>query len=205
MWVKQKGFTIVELLIVIVVIAILAAISVGVYNGVQERAQNTKTVAAVRSYLTALEIFRSDYGAYPSQTNVSGIGFYNCLGEEYTDDSCGGYQNGNKENVPLNTALKDIMGNKLPMPGSYPATQSYPGGGGVIMYLAADKQPAGGYLTLDGKPVDYLIYTIRGYDTPCPIGPVVSTAPDGITMSSTPPASGQTVHSETASCWLALQ
>ena len=38
---KQQGFTIVELLIVIVVIAILAAISVAAYNGVRERADNS--------------------------------------------------------------------------------------------------------------------------------------------------------------------
>lgn len=38
---KQYGFTIVELLIVIVVIAILAAISVVAYTGIQQRAQDT--------------------------------------------------------------------------------------------------------------------------------------------------------------------
>jgi prepilin-type N-terminal cleavage/methylation domain-containing protein len=44
MWVQNKqqsGFTIVELLIVIVVIAILAAITVVAYNGIQDRARNS--------------------------------------------------------------------------------------------------------------------------------------------------------------------
>lgn len=45
MWAKQKqqtGFTIVELLIVIVIIGILAAITTVAYNGIQDRAKNTK-------------------------------------------------------------------------------------------------------------------------------------------------------------------
>lgn len=41
---KRTGFTIVELLIVIVVISLFMAIVIVAFNGVRERANNTKTV-----------------------------------------------------------------------------------------------------------------------------------------------------------------
>ena len=58
----SKGFTIVELLIVIVVIGILAAIVTVAYNGVQTKALNAKTVSAVASWAEAMELYRVDNG-----------------------------------------------------------------------------------------------------------------------------------------------
>ena len=40
-WAQQRGFTIVELLIVVVVIAILAAITIVAYNGIQDRTKQS--------------------------------------------------------------------------------------------------------------------------------------------------------------------
>jgi prepilin-type N-terminal cleavage/methylation domain-containing protein len=62
---KQAGFTIVELLIVIVVIAILAAISIVAFNGAIQRA-NTSAIAAKEDQAKKkLEIYKVDNGAYP--------------------------------------------------------------------------------------------------------------------------------------------
>ena len=67
MWSIQrlKGFTIVELLIVIVVIAILAAISIVAYNGIQSRAKNTKTINATTAWIKAIKMYNTDTGNWP--------------------------------------------------------------------------------------------------------------------------------------------
>lgn len=55
---KQTGFTIVELLIVIVVIAILAAITIVAYNGIQERARVQSANSDLNSLTKAIKIAR---------------------------------------------------------------------------------------------------------------------------------------------------
>lgn len=62
----SSGFTIVELLIVIVVIGILAAISIVAYNGVQNRARDTQRVQDLRNITKALEAYKTVTGTYPS-------------------------------------------------------------------------------------------------------------------------------------------
>lgn len=68
MWAKQKqpGFTIVELLIVIVVIAILAAITIVAFNGVQARAKSSKVQQDLKSMQKLIELYKADNGSYPS-------------------------------------------------------------------------------------------------------------------------------------------
>lgn len=59
------GFTIVELLIVIVVIGILAAIVIVAFNGVQTRANDTAVRADLSQVAKKLELFIAEYGTYP--------------------------------------------------------------------------------------------------------------------------------------------
>jgi prepilin-type N-terminal cleavage/methylation domain-containing protein len=62
---RARGFTIVELLIVIVVIGILASITVVAYNGVQTRAKQAKMQSDISSVRGLIEAYAAQNGSYP--------------------------------------------------------------------------------------------------------------------------------------------
>lgn len=103
---KQRGFTIVELLIVIVVIAILAAISVVAYTGIQNRARNAQVVSGVNAYVKALRLYQVDNGALPSESG--------CLGSGYPGNTCWTYQGQPSHTVSaaLDSQLAQYLGSK---------------------------------------------------------------------------------------------
>lgn len=85
---KQHGFTIVELLIVIVVIAILAAISIVAYTGVQGRAHNTAVQNDLRNMGQILELYNIEHGYYPTPHADNGANMAQ-LGIRVSRDSYG--------------------------------------------------------------------------------------------------------------------
>lgn len=81
-----RGFTIIELLVVIVIIAILASVTIVTYSGVQARAEKVRTVSAVRSYEQALQLYKISENHYPLADYYNPIDPYSaCLGTGYTD------------------------------------------------------------------------------------------------------------------------
>jgi prepilin-type N-terminal cleavage/methylation domain-containing protein len=66
---RSRGFTIVELLIVIVVIGILAAITIVAYNGVQNRANDAVVQSDLENMAKAIQSYGAINGDYPDVTN----------------------------------------------------------------------------------------------------------------------------------------
>ena len=69
---KNYGFTIVELLIVIVVIAILATITIIAFNGIQQRAHTSSEKTAASSLRKKLEAYNAVNNAYPTFNSTAG-------------------------------------------------------------------------------------------------------------------------------------
>lgn len=113
----QAGFTIVELLIVIIIIGILASLVIITYNGIQSRARNTKTLSAVQAYRKGLIEYATVNGSYPITGGVA------CLGEGYTCSGMG------SQNAAFNNAIRPFMGNANPLPSPSTNVLNYYSGG----------------------------------------------------------------------------
>ena len=150
----KNGFTIVELLIVIVVIGILAAITIVAFNGIQDRARNTKTENAIAQYSKALITYATIHGQYPAGSVNSP-----CLGlaSDYGANNCWG----GTVDVSFNTTLEDHLGSGLPQIDT--ECQMMYGGcrRGAHLHKAST-------VPLDSQPHSWYIgYMLRGSGVPC--------------------------------------
>ncbi|MGH7540628.1 MAG: type IV pilin protein [Gemmatimonadota bacterium] len=65
---REDGFTLVELIVVLIVLGILMAIAIGFHGQARERAGDATARTNIRIALPAVETYRSDNGTYTGMT-----------------------------------------------------------------------------------------------------------------------------------------
>ncbi|MFC1862351.1 type IV pilin protein [Thermodesulfobacteriota bacterium] len=80
----EKGFTLIELMIVIAIIGILAAIAIPQFNAYRARSYNASANSDIRNLLTSCEGYFVDYDIYPATTtpevDLAGYGYVQSTG-----------------------------------------------------------------------------------------------------------------------------
>ncbi len=126
---RAPGFTLIEVLVVVLIIGILAAIIGPRVIGKTEDARRTRVVADLKSIETALDLYKLDNGVYP--TTEQG------LQALVTKPSVG--------NVPANWKDGGYLSRAPSDPWGHPYAYAYPGTRGEydLFSLGADGQPGG--------------------------------------------------------------
>lgn len=165
---SKSGFTIIELLIVIVVIAILAAITVVAYNGIQQRARDSKVITAVNAYVKILKMYKADHGNYPYPPDVAA-----CLGNSSDHPAVSGFTQGvcykyDTGEVAVNTTFNSEL--------SKYASGSLPSGETARVDYSGDVSVRGLWYFNFGSAV--ILYSV-GQSTKCVIGTLTESSSDG--------------------------
>jgi prepilin-type N-terminal cleavage/methylation domain-containing protein len=74
---KRKGFTLIELMVVIAIIIILAAIAIPNYLSMTARAKRSRVASDFAAIATALETYKTDWNQYPpaeAAVKIAGTG-----------------------------------------------------------------------------------------------------------------------------------
>jgi len=64
--VSRRGMTLVEVLMVVVIIGLLAALIIPAFNLALRSRQNAECASKLRTAVTAFEMYRSEFGSYPA-------------------------------------------------------------------------------------------------------------------------------------------
>ena len=117
---KQKGFTLIELMIVIAIIGILAAVAIPQYNKYTARVQVAEAFMLMAPVKTALILYYQTTGGFPTMAGINDR--HDALGIANRDDLGGDYvrrivvkRNTGRIRVKFfnNTTVNDLIKNKM--------------------------------------------------------------------------------------------
>jgi len=146
----HRGFTLIELMIVIVILGILMGTILPRLSGAQGRARDTARIADLNSIAQAMELYYDDFGSYPGITGTA-----LCLGDDDNDgvvEGAGETASGANEAL-FNTFRTYFKGSSIPKP---------PQAGEVVALDNGSNDCNGGYLylPLDSKGQDHNAYAL---------------------------------------------
>lgn len=156
---RKNGFTIIELIVVIAIIAVLAGIVLVGVNQYIAKARNSKKLADILEYAKALEIYRSEKGVYPY-----GDSGYCCLGINPPATECAF--------LGVCTTINASLAPYFP---ALPSGTRLNSGGGSYTYTSA-KDEGGGACTANECGAFQIDYVLEGGNVAC--GPGVKTSSD---------------------------
>ncbi len=71
---NKKGFTLIELLVVIAIIGLLSTLAVVALGSAREKARDSKRLSDLKQVQTALELYYTDQGDYPTAATAVTLG-----------------------------------------------------------------------------------------------------------------------------------
>lgn len=105
----KTGFTLVEIMVVVVIIGLLAALAVPAFVKTRENSQNSRFANDLRVYVTAIETFILENGGYPEDSNSgtipAGLSPYIKSGQWNEGPSIGGVWDVEKDSLGITSAV----------------------------------------------------------------------------------------------------
>lgn len=186
---RSDGFTVPEIIVVIVVLGILAAAGIFAWNGVQTWSQNKTRENELSQWVNTFELYKSRYAFYPGAPEGSdggGSDYVYCLGDfSASANKCGEYTSSNATHYRHATGpdpdglVAEEIRSELAKVGKTPSNSAPPIDNRVIgPYVAYSKSTAASTVTITADFISLF------KDSSCPDGTTeAASAPIGSAMS----------------------